>query len=159
MDVWYAVKWKVNGKYFVLTRKSVCKIRKTVYEKIFRKPFSKITRASPRVLDHFHSSHSQSLLSFSQLSALFLTVSSHPQPRQRSTTIEASEELRDAARCGEARRTSTIARAGSFGFFFFFFLRYTRFAAIGFDYRRFWVMVFPVMGFGVVGGLKLMGFG
>ena len=72
--------------------------------------------------------------------------------------IEASEELRDARRCGEARRTSTIARAGSFGFFFFF-LRYTRFAAIGFDYRRFWVMVFPVMGFDVASGLKLMGFG
>ena len=73
MDVWYAVKWKVNGKYFVLTGKSVCKIRKTVYGKFFRKPFSKITRASPRVLDHFHSSHSRSLLSFS----LFRATPSH----------------------------------------------------------------------------------
>jgi hypothetical protein len=46
-DVWCAVKSKVNGKYFILTEKSVGKIRKTVYGKFFRKPFSKITRASP----------------------------------------------------------------------------------------------------------------
>ena len=46
-----------------------------------------------------------------------------------------------------------------FVLFFFFFLRFTRSAVVGFDYCRFWVMVFPMMGFGVAGGLKLMGFG
>ena len=53
LDVWYAVKPKVNRKYLVLTRKSVGKIRKTVYGKFFRKPFSKTRVRLPRVLDHF----------------------------------------------------------------------------------------------------------
>ena len=61
-------------------------------------------------------------------------------------------------RCGEARRTSMIARAGFFVLFFFFFKIY-QICCRWFDYRWFWVMVFPVMGFGVAGGLKLMGFG
>ena len=59
----------------------------------------------------------------------------------------------------EHDRTSWVFWVFFFYFFLFFFLRYTRFAVIGFDYRWFWVMVFPVMGFDVAGGLKLMGFG
>ena len=41
--------------------------------------------------------------------------------------------------------------------FFFFFSRFTRSAAVGFDYCLFWVMVFPVMGFGVAGGFEVDG--
>ncbi len=43
--------------------------------------------------------------------------------------------------------------------FWFFFSRFTKSIAVGFDCCRFWVMVFPMRGFGVAGGLKLMGFG
>jgi hypothetical protein len=80
------VKPKVNGKYLVLTGKSAAKIRKTVYGKIFRKPFSKTRVRLPRALDHF--THLiLSLCSFSlSLSALFLTVPSHPQPVTPSHT-------------------------------------------------------------------------
>ena len=93
LDVWYAVKWKVNGKYFVLTGKSVCKIRKTVYGKFFRKPFSKITHASPRVLDHFHSSHSQSLLSLS-LNCLLSFSLSQATPSHASSLLSFSLSAR-----------------------------------------------------------------
>ena len=85
-DVWYAVKPKVNRKYLVLTRKSTGKIRKTVYGKFFRKPFSKTRVRLPRVLDHF-TPLILSLCSLSlslSLSALFLIVPSHPQPHASS---------------------------------------------------------------------------
>ena len=52
-DVRYAVKPKVNGICLILTGKSAGKIRKTVYGKFFRKPFSKITQASPSSPQHF----------------------------------------------------------------------------------------------------------
>ncbi len=65
------------------------------------------------------------------------------------------------ARRGEENEHDRTSWVFSFCFLFvfFFFLRFTRSAAVGFDYCRFWVMVFPVMGFGVAGVLKLMGFG
>jgi hypothetical protein len=79
LDIWYAIKLKVNGKYLVLTGKSAGKIRKTVYENFFRKPFSKTRVCLPRVLDHF----TPLILNLCSLSlslfALFLTVPSHPQ--------------------------------------------------------------------------------
>ena len=39
-DVWGVVKPKSTGKRFRLTVKTLTKFRKTVYGKIFRKPFS-----------------------------------------------------------------------------------------------------------------------
>ena len=69
-DVCFTVKSKSTVKYLLLTGKTLGKFRKTVYGKIFRKPFSK-TRAPL----------SLSLLSlFLTVSALFLIVPTSATP-------------------------------------------------------------------------------
>ena len=78
--VCFAIKSKSTGKHFLLTRKVLRKIRKTVYGKIFRKPFSK-TRV---MLLSLISRLSLSLLSFSSAqpgwATLYRASPSHPQP-------------------------------------------------------------------------------
>jgi hypothetical protein len=80
--VCFTVKSKSTGKHLLLTGKLLRKIRKTVYGKIFRKPFSK-TRV---MLLSLISRLSLSLLSlFLTVSALFLLCParpSHPLPSQ-----------------------------------------------------------------------------
>ena len=162
----------------MLTGKSFTKIRKTVYEIFFRKPFSKSVRLSVSALFlclyslslspnscQANPSHPQPLwplLSFSRStnnpplrSLTQKTPLKHEQklkwPKKHDDRgeVRSCEMRHGAVRRGERARSHELV----------FFLRFTRSIAVGFDYCRFWVMMFTVMGFGVAGGLKLMGFG
>jgi hypothetical protein len=128
----------------MLTRKSFIKIWKMVYVCFFRKPFSKKHALHPPPL----------LLSLSRTTPPPPPSLSHHKTPLGSlalqTPLKYEQELDSPTNHGEVRSCEAHNPV------FFFFLPDPPF---GFDCCRFWVMVFPVMGLGVVGGLKLMGFG
>jgi hypothetical protein len=92
-DIWDAVEPKSTENECKLTGKSQRKIRKMVYGKFFRKPFSKTHVRLP--LDSFHS-HSVSALSISHylLSSLHCPEPpSHPQPSRAAPNTPAKSLL------------------------------------------------------------------